>query len=408
MVIHQPRYEIFESLDNLLLLAPGGRTVYEGEIQSVVPYFVEVLHASINHDRNPADSLMDNITLDGQRFADEWKLTSEKQRILSNQDITKLPSVNNIPSPQSSGLTAIALSPTSITSSQAVIQLDNQNTSPAVISSKRNASFFYQIYLAHIRGLKQQFAMAELLLIELFVTSLLAAVFALGANGRYRGNIIQPFTAISPASLEDVAQIGLYISLALSLASTAAAVALWGPQVPVYWREAASGHSRLAFFIGASSSYVYRIFISSFHFACFYFLVIAPIFSFGSFFGVIFPLVFVWYQWSAFTVWFFDRRTAAIIAVIGGIIWSVLCGLITNIPTGVKAISAAYWATEAIYGKATSPYLLTMNVLGRSAPIFGYTIDRYNTDIGLELVVGFAWFSLAFLSMTLRHRSKQR
>ncbi len=30
MVIHQPRVEIWESLDDLLLLAPGGKTVYLG------------------------------------------------------------------------------------------------------------------------------------------------------------------------------------------------------------------------------------------------------------------------------------------------------------------------------------------------------------------------------------------
>jgi hypothetical protein len=123
---------------------------------------------------------------------------------------------------------------------------------------------------------------------------------------------------------------------------------------------------------------------------------------------VLFPLVFVWYQWSAFTIWFFDRRTASLIAVIGGIIWSVLCGIIQSIPAGVKYVSAAYWATEAIYGKATSPYQGTMNVKGRSAPLFGYVIDRYTEDIGLELVVGFVWSLLAFLSMILRYRSKQK
>ena len=39
MVIHQPRYSVFEALDDLILLAQGGTTVYSGPASDAQPYF---------------------------------------------------------------------------------------------------------------------------------------------------------------------------------------------------------------------------------------------------------------------------------------------------------------------------------------------------------------------------------
>ena len=38
-VIHQPRYEIIQKCDNVLLLAKGGRTVYRGSVPNALQYF---------------------------------------------------------------------------------------------------------------------------------------------------------------------------------------------------------------------------------------------------------------------------------------------------------------------------------------------------------------------------------
>lgn len=48
-VLHQPRYEIFEKFDELLLIAPGGRTAYLGPQNEVVNYF-ESLGYIVSHD----------------------------------------------------------------------------------------------------------------------------------------------------------------------------------------------------------------------------------------------------------------------------------------------------------------------------------------------------------------------
>ncbi len=59
-VIHQPRYEIFLSFDDMLLLAPGGVTVYMGPQRGIIPYFEE-LGYSFAKSYNPADDLLDFV-----------------------------------------------------------------------------------------------------------------------------------------------------------------------------------------------------------------------------------------------------------------------------------------------------------------------------------------------------------
>jgi len=59
-VIHQPRYEIFESFDDILLLAPGGRTAYIGPQSGIISYF-ESLNYAFPPKLNPADVLMDVV-----------------------------------------------------------------------------------------------------------------------------------------------------------------------------------------------------------------------------------------------------------------------------------------------------------------------------------------------------------
>jgi ABC-type multidrug transport system ATPase subunit len=41
-VLHQPKYEIFEKFDNVLLLGVGGRTVYLGPASQMTTYFTRI------------------------------------------------------------------------------------------------------------------------------------------------------------------------------------------------------------------------------------------------------------------------------------------------------------------------------------------------------------------------------
>lgn len=69
--IHQPRYTSFELFDNLLLLSKFG-TVFEGAPISAIIYFAKALGYTIDKNENPADVIMDIISVDSAALAPVW------------------------------------------------------------------------------------------------------------------------------------------------------------------------------------------------------------------------------------------------------------------------------------------------------------------------------------------------
>jgi hypothetical protein len=83
----------------------------------------------------------------------------------------------------------------------------------------------------------------------------------------YMGVLKPPYTSISPAPMEMlVPSIGLYISLAVGIAGAPAGVLTFGEEKTVFFREAAAGHSRLAYYIAKSLSVMYRFTLGALHF----------------------------------------------------------------------------------------------------------------------------------------------
>merc|ERR1740121_833190 len=63
-VIHQPRFETLQIFDRIILLASGGYLVYAGPTSSVVSYFTNELLVTFPNEANPADILMDAMTVE--------------------------------------------------------------------------------------------------------------------------------------------------------------------------------------------------------------------------------------------------------------------------------------------------------------------------------------------------------
>ena len=62
VVLHQPRYEIFNAFDNIVLLAEGGKMVYMGDTQNAMPYFEQFGYAKPDL-VNPADFMMVRLNI---------------------------------------------------------------------------------------------------------------------------------------------------------------------------------------------------------------------------------------------------------------------------------------------------------------------------------------------------------
>jgi hypothetical protein len=61
MVIHQPRWSIFEMFDSVLLLGVGGRTAFLGPANKAENYF-KLLGFEAPANENPADFYLDVIS----------------------------------------------------------------------------------------------------------------------------------------------------------------------------------------------------------------------------------------------------------------------------------------------------------------------------------------------------------
>ncbi|KAJ3083024.1 hypothetical protein HDU99_000880, partial [Rhizoclosmatium hyalinum] len=61
-IIHQPRIEIFNTFDDVLMIVPGGKTAYFGPVKKAVLYFESFLGFQFDKASNPADVIMDILS----------------------------------------------------------------------------------------------------------------------------------------------------------------------------------------------------------------------------------------------------------------------------------------------------------------------------------------------------------
>ncbi|KAK9473384.1 ATPase [Dipodascopsis tothii] len=94
--IHQPSASLFEMFDTLLLLAPGGKTVYFGDIgprSAVVKDYFGRNGAPCPDDMNPADHIVNIVTTpraDGSTWNDVWLASPEVAAVEAELDRLKV------------------------------------------------------------------------------------------------------------------------------------------------------------------------------------------------------------------------------------------------------------------------------------------------------------------------------
>jgi uncharacterized membrane protein YeiH len=420
MVLHQPRPEIWNALHSILLLAPGGRTVYQGPQKLCQRYFEKHLGVAFAPIENPADVIMDAIAQSGTRFADLWSQSGPDNVKELAARILAVDPADSTPPERKSGKKKRKANKSSQDSTSVEMQnvvfdrpgeVEVSRIDPKLIArdaSTRGAGFFKQIWLSFERSIKQQLINITSLLFENGLAVLAGLIIGYAADGAYRGQWIAPYTLVSPAPFETLLpQRGMYINFAIGLAAASAGVRTFGEEKIIYWREAASGHNRLSYYIGVSLAALPRIFLASLHFSALYMVISQPYTAFGELLAVIGLVWFCVYGMSAALSMLVPREDAPLIAVVATLVAGVLCGYANSIPVGLQYLSYARWANEALYFKESLPFAHVMQVKF-SASIFDYNLDWFAQDLIIVLAMGIFFRIAAFLFMVLRHRDKQR
>jgi hypothetical protein len=332
-VIHQPRVEIFDSFDDVLLLIPGGKTAYLGPVNQVVPYF-EALGYVFPPQSNPADLIMDI-------------LSSKYEGCSIKHTPDELAQLWETQGKQS--LQAKAMKPHSASSHGVEGTADPEAVHQQIQSllKKKGARFDRQVWHNMTRGLLQQTRKMRSFWLEVFVGSaagLLMGVSLVGAVDMYAGIWIPPYTPLSPSPLEYL--VGLYgflIGLACTLAAAPAGVSVFGEEKPVFWREAAAGHSRLAYYLAKSLAVVPRFTLAAFHFTSVYYFLARPLISFSIQFVLILLQFFGVYGMAVCVSLVVRRENAPLLAVIFGLFTAVFCGY------GPSLVNAKDWGILFIW-----------------------------------------------------------
>jgi ABC-type multidrug transport system ATPase subunit len=415
-VIHQPRVEIFKKFDDVLCIAPGGRTAYLGPTLACRPYF-EKLGYEFQVGANEADVLMDILSGSGRNPVNDYSISElvskwEKQ-------------IGSEPSPLSTPevATPIVVSvPTEIVLAGAFetdLDLDQQfHKLSNDLVQERGANFLTQLRLTHNLSLLQQYRTLPGLVLELFVASIsgvLMGVASKGIDELYQGMMKKPFTLLSPAPLYWlVIQFIMLVGTAVGLSSAPAGTKIFSEELDVYWRYTSSGHSRLAYYLGKTISTIYRIVLAGLHFSALLFYLSTPIIPYYIQFGIIVCYVFGVYGLCSFVSMIVRRENATLLAVVVALFSGVFCGYGLTLNDARKWNIYFVWAMQFnMYGAQT--YLTqTLQVYDHIYDSqlcndhFGYSLNQTPYDFLLMVLIGFLWRIVAFFAMILCNRDKQK
>ncbi|KAI9348737.1 hypothetical protein DFJ73DRAFT_796357 [Zopfochytrium polystomum] len=438
-VIHQPRVEIFETFDEVLMIAPGGRTAYLGPVRHVQQYF-EALGFYFLPSSNPADVLMDilmgkGVAADGSVLLTPDDIVAEWERsglaavaalrkgvhhpagtFLESGPATSS-TLLTVPAPASSSSSASSVAADDLDD---ITTADPEATSPAplvdalrAISTTRGAGFWKQVLLAHNRAVLQQRRFMNALWLELFVALFAGFVIGIASSGGelFKGVLNGPMALLSSATTDwNVAMFGLLIGIAVALAAAPPAVKVFGEEKSVYFREAASGHGRFAYYVGKTLASIYRILLASGHFSAVFYLLCRPTLSAGMQFLLVFLNFYVVYGVSAITSMLVPRTDAPLLSVIVGLILAVFCGFGPSLDETTRwafGVSGNRWAAEAQFVEWIRPYGDVYNN-GVSAGVYGYQLDETTRAVLAMVVLGVVYRVIGFVLMIGLNRSQQR
>jgi ABC-type multidrug transport system ATPase subunit len=387
MVIHQPRVEIWNGLDQVLFLAPGGFTVYQGSQKNAVHYFEENLGFTFGHG-NPADIIIDGIAEHRDACIEAWDrfLQSDTAAAAGSSGQSE---PHQLRMPSSGTATMVASTP----AAGCVFPHDDEP-----------ATFWRQFVLSHNRSiLKQSFYLTSVVL-DVALCMIAAAIMASAAvQTRYVGILLSPYALISPKHLGYlIGMLGMFYSLAIAATSSVTALRSFMGERECYWREMATGgHHRVPYYLGTIVAEVYRIFLTALHFTIVAYFMLQPLQSFWQFFLVIL-LLFVGFDSQASMLSMVIKPSSApLFVTVSGVFVALLNGYPT-IPI-LNYGGFTFYLTEA---------MLTQEI-GYTNGLYADVLEQYNTsrkvtDYLVAALLIVAYRVIGYIFMRFTNRDKQR
>ncbi|XP_028413508.1 ABC transporter G family member 28-like [Dendronephthya gigantea] len=371
-VIHQPRFEIFNMFHNILLLGPGGKTVYQGTVSGAATYFSS-LGFNTPANVNPADYYMDVIggsVKTGEEDVDlfeSWNKNSAGEGETSEDGMKKI---------DSSGPEEKRVLPNPL----------------------------YQFFTFTKREFLLQIRLVKTLLIDVFLV-----FFAGGVLGAlYLEVKLEKFTGLCRMS-----------GMAIGLTSMLASLRCFGNHRTTFWRESAAGVNRVSYFLAVNFAQLPILVIMPLVYLSLLYTLTSPRSYFSSHYTAVFcaQLCCSGIGYAVSTI--FNPKSSQMASVVVVLVMAMLSGFSPTLcklddldffgPLGYN-LSYIRWFVEALFEKEALRYPdVDRPIRDRIAFPDHYALDgnfAFCMGIIIIMAVVFRLFALIFLLFT--NRGKQQ
>ncbi|KAI0509660.1 hypothetical protein F5B22DRAFT_308113 [Xylaria bambusicola] len=393
VIIHQPRVEIFEMLDELILLG-NGQIIYEGREDGVQQFFENVGFRFPEH-ANTADVITDIITGNGRPYKKAGDIS--KEALISNWANSRQNA-------------AIKSRHESLQSDRASIK-QTQTIQRSMLKS-RGAPRWKQGWLCLQRAMLQQWRAKSTFWFEMGLASLSGILLGLAENSKqgilFKGIYNAPFEILSVATdIQSVPELALLTVIAIGLVSGAPGVKVFSEEMLLYRREAEAGHSRVAYFLAKNLSVFPRMAFACLHFTTLILVLSVPIMPWGNAFITNFVYFYCIYGLASVMSMIVKREDAPLFATMISLVVGILSGAAPPL-SKVKEwhlewlwrASPGTWLAEVYFGQMIEPFRYLYNV-DLAARIAGFRLHELWTNILVLLLIGTIYRIIAFIGLVV-------
>ncbi|KAM0297798.1 hypothetical protein HYE67_003282 [Fusarium culmorum] len=396
VIIHQPRTEIFDLFDNLILLG-NGQTIYEGPQIESQTYF-ESMGFQFPEHSNHGDVITDIITGNGREYNNVGDVS--KEALISHWSKMRQNKKEEAYERRSIRSTMLG------------------DTGMRQALKKRGAPYYKQAWLCLCRAMLQQYRARAAFFAEMGLAVLAGALLGLANNPKkgimFVGLFHEPYDVLSTSiDFFSAPQFALLIAIAIGLVAGAPGVKLFSEEMLLYRREAEAGHSRLAYFLAKVVSVFPRMALGCLHFTVPLFLLSTPIVDWGLAFLVNVLYFYCIYGLASIISMVVRREDAPLFATMISLITGILSGSAPPLASvrdwhmeWLWRASPATWLAELYFGQLVAPfsYLYSVDIAAEKT---GYHLDRKWLNIGILVAIGTLYRLIAFAGMILGHRLRR-
>eukprot|EP00762_Andalucia_godoyi_P006710 ANDGO_06238.mRNA.1 Putative white-brown complex homolog protein 30 len=452
-VVHQPRFEVFNMFDDLVLLAPGGYMAFNGPVSKLSAYLE---HLGFRCDgRNVADTALDALVSDKYtplQWNALWKVIAPF--FCEHPLSAEIPAAVSILQPSSTGTP----DPTDRASPSATEDEQNNGLPGCLAWTSRTARlvqsnacstfsdlwfdlklFFvgppstlppsqswYIVFLGCLhRTVYQLWNQKKRLLEENFLH--LVAGIVLGFSGQHQyflGPVDTDVVALCPLELrktcsspvkDQLGYLGLFIVWGISFVGVTASTKTFGSEAVQYWRDASHGLNPIMYFLAKLvADFVFRMIPAAFVFSVGFCQFFSSPVSGPEMFGVILLIYLNAFSIGYLSSHVFDSRMSNMGGTTISLILAVAFGGVVKLLPESEGLTSVFcsisyprWAIELFYLVVLEHYEDVAS-LSRILAVRGYEMTDIPMCRGLLFLLAVMQYFLSFLVMILTHRKQKR